>query len=62
MYRILEARDIQRPKRITFETPQESKALERLRNKPFWIWDAEVHKLPQLMMPLGLYPINPKRI
>jgi hypothetical protein len=26
------------------ETPQESKALERLRNKPFWIWNAEEHK------------------
>jgi hypothetical protein len=26
------------------QTEQESKALERLHDKPFWIWDAEEHK------------------
>jgi hypothetical protein len=28
----------------TLETTQEHKALERLCNKPFWIWNAEEHK------------------
>jgi hypothetical protein len=28
----------------TVETTQEYKALERLRNKPFWIWNIEEHK------------------
>jgi hypothetical protein len=31
-------------KRLTLETAQESKALERISNKPFWIWDIEKHK------------------
>jgi hypothetical protein len=32
-------------KRVTLETTtQESKTLECLRNKPFWIWDIEEHK------------------
>jgi hypothetical protein len=31
-------------KRVTLETTQEHKALERLCNKPFWIWDVEEHK------------------
>jgi hypothetical protein len=36
-------------KRVTLETTilqqQQSKLFERLRNKPFWIWDIEEHKL-----------------
>src|SRR4051812_29607180 len=31
-------------KRVTLETTQEYKTLERLRNKPFWIWNIEEHK------------------
>ncbi len=31
-------------KRVTLETTQEHKALERLRNKPYWIWDINEHK------------------
>jgi hypothetical protein len=32
-------------KRATLEaTTQAAKALERLRDKPFWIWDSEQHK------------------
>jgi hypothetical protein len=31
-------------KRFALQTEQESKALERLHDKPFWIWDAEEHK------------------
>jgi hypothetical protein len=34
-------------KRVSLEeeTPQQqSKTLERLRNKPFWIWDIEDHR------------------
>ena|SRR5215831_7076919 len=31
-------------KRATLQTAQESRMLDRLRNKPFWIWDIEQHK------------------
>jgi hypothetical protein len=31
-------------KRVTLETAQESKALEGLHNKPFWIWNIAEHK------------------
>jgi hypothetical protein len=31
-------------KRVTLETAQESKALEGLHKKPFWIWNIEEHK------------------
>jgi hypothetical protein len=31
-------------KRVTLLTAQESKALEHLRNKPFWIWNTEEHR------------------
>jgi hypothetical protein len=31
-------------KRITLQTPQESKALQRLQNKPFWLWNIEEHR------------------
>ena len=35
-------------KRVTLETAQESKALEVLRNKPFWIWNVAEHKLEDI--------------
>jgi hypothetical protein len=35
-------------KRVTLETAQESKALEGLHNKPFWIWDQQKHKLEDI--------------
>jgi late competence protein required for DNA uptake (superfamily II DNA/RNA helicase) len=35
-------------KRVTLETAQESKALEGLHNKPFWIWDIAEHKLEDI--------------
>ena len=31
-------------KRITLETAQEPNAFDRLRNKPFWIWNIAEHK------------------
>ena len=31
-------------KRVTLETTQEHKALKRLHNKPYWIWDINEHK------------------
>ena len=31
-------------KRVTLESHQQSRLFERLRNKPFWIWDIEQHK------------------
>jgi hypothetical protein len=31
-------------KRVTLQTAHESKTLERLCNKPFWIWDIREHK------------------
>jgi hypothetical protein len=31
-------------KRVTLEIAQEPKALDRLRNKPFWIWNIAEHK------------------
>jgi hypothetical protein len=31
-------------KRVTLQTAQGSKSLERLNGKPFWIWDTEEHK------------------
>jgi hypothetical protein len=31
-------------KRVNIETQQQSKLFERLRDKPFWIWDIEGHK------------------
>jgi len=31
-------------KRVALQTVQESKALECLHNKPFWIWNIEEHK------------------
>jgi hypothetical protein len=33
---------------VTLETAQEPKALEGLRNKPFWIWDITEHKLEDI--------------
>jgi hypothetical protein len=38
-------------KRVTLETAVQqhlSKALERLRNKPFWIWNADEHRLQDI--------------
>ena len=32
-------------KRVTLQTAVESKVLNQLYNKPFWIWDEQKHKL-----------------
>jgi hypothetical protein len=37
-------KDLKKRFSLVQTTPQRSKALERLRNKPFWIWDVEEHK------------------
>jgi hypothetical protein len=35
-------------KRVTLQTAQESKVLEQLYNKPFWIRNIDVHKQEQV--------------
>jgi hypothetical protein len=36
-------------KRLTLETTQQqTKLSERLRNKPFWMWDQQQHKLEDI--------------
>jgi hypothetical protein len=37
-------KDLKKRLSLSEATVQESKTLERLRNKPFWIWDIEEHK------------------
>jgi hypothetical protein len=37
-------KDLKKRVSLVEATTQESKILERLRNKPFWIWNVEEHK------------------
>jgi hypothetical protein len=37
-------KDLKKRVSLVEATAQESKILERLRNKPFWIWNVEEHK------------------
>jgi hypothetical protein len=35
-------------KRVSLETTQQTKLIERLQNKPFWIWNIAEHKLEDI--------------